>query len=187
MKIWIEIEDTKLEAVKAVLGQAEEKPKKAEKAPKTEEAPKKEEGAEETGGDYENMKSADLYALCCERGISSRCKKRDKASLIAVLKENDENILNAGAEEEKPKKAEKTQKEPEPVQEEEDDDWNDEEEEEPADPYAGKTAKELFNMCKERGISVKPRQKPEVYAKALKEADAAGDAEEEDEDDDWEV
>jgi hypothetical protein len=41
------------------------------------------------------------------------------------------------------------------------------------DAYAGKTAKELFTLCKERKIEVEPKQAPEVYIKALKKADAA--------------
>lgn len=114
--------------------------------------------------DYENMTSKALYKLCCDRGISSQCKKRDKASLIAVLKAND----GAAGEDE--------------------DDWGDEDEEE-TDPYAGKTAKELFKMCSDRGIKTKPKQSADAYVKLLKKADEA-EAEtedEDDEDDDWEI
>lgn len=114
--------------------------------------------------DYENMTSKSLYKLCCDRGISSQCKKRDKASLIAVLKAND----GAAGEDE--------------------DDWGDEDEEE-TDPYAGKTAKELFKMCSDRGIKTKPKQSADAYVKLLKKADEA-EAEtedEDDEDDDWEI
>lgn len=88
-----------------------------------------------------------------------------------------------------PKKATKTkQKKAEPVEEADDDDWGDEEEEDP-DPYAGKNAKELFEMCKERGIKAKPRQKADAYVKLLKKADEAEAVEDEDEDDDdeWEI
>ena len=115
--------------------------------------------------DYENMTSKALYKLCCDRGISSQCKKRDKASLIAVLKAND------GA-----------------ADEDEADDWGDEDEEE-KDPYAGKSAKELFKMCSDRGIRTKPKQSADAYVKLLKKADEA-EAEtedEDDEDDDWEI
>jgi len=40
------------------------------------------------------------------------------------------------------------------------------------DEYAGKSAKDLFTLAKERGIKVEPKQPAEVYAKALKAADA---------------
>ena len=162
-----DIEDVETEADEAV-----EETKEKAKAPKKEAKaagkakPKKEEAEEdETEADYENMTSKALYKLCCDRGISSQCKKRDKASLIAVLKAND------GA-----------------AGEDEADDWGDEEEEE-ADPYAGKSAKELFKMCSDRGIKTKPKQSADAYVKLLKKADEA-EAEtedEDDEDDDWEI
>ena len=161
-----DIEDVETEADEAV-----EETKEKEKAPKKETKaagkakPKKEEADEDEAGedDYENMTSKALYKLCCDRGISSQCKKRDKASLIAVLKAND------GAADEA-------------------DDWGDEEEEE-KDPYAGKSAKELFKMCSDRGIKTKPKQSADAYVKLLKKADEA-EAEtedEDDEDDDWEI
>ena len=147
----------------------EEAPKKSEKKetkatqkPKSKKASEEEDEADED--DYESMTSKALYKLCCDRGISSQCKKRDKASLIAVLKAND------GA-----------------AGEDETDDWGDEEE---TDPYAGKYAKELFKMCSDRGIKTKPKQSADAYVKLLKKADEA-EAETEDEEDeddsDWEI
>lgn len=53
-------------------------------------------------------------------------------------------------------------------------------EEDEEDELAGKSAKELFEMCKEKGLKVKPKQDKAVYIEALKAAEA--DAEE---DDDW--
>lgn len=150
-----------------------EKKQKAENKPtKTQEKKVKEvelEETEDTDVDYNSMKSTDLYKLCCERGISSKCKKRDKASLIAVLKANDDG----GADE---------------PEETEDDEW-DEEPEVEKDPYEGKTAKQLYDMCKDRGIAAKPKQKADAYVKLLKEADAQDEEPEEDEDDDdeWEI
>ena len=164
-----DIEDVETEADEAV-----EETKEKAKAPKKETKaagkakPKKEEAEadeDEADDDYENMTSKALYKLCCDRGISSQCKKRDKASLIAVLKANDGAADEDGA-----------------------DDWGDEEEEE-ADPYAGKSAKELFKMCSDRGIKTKPKQSADAYVKLLKKADEA-EAEtedEDDEDDDWEI
>jgi hypothetical protein len=143
----------------------EEAPKKSEKKEtKATQKPKSKKDAEEEDeadeDDYENMTSKALYKLCCDRGISSQCKKRDKASLIAVLKAND-GTAN-----------------------EDEDDWGDEEE---TDPYAGKSAKELFKMCSDRGIKTKPKQSADAYVKLLKKADEAETDNEEDEDDDWEI
>lgn len=116
--------------------------------------------------DYSEMSSKELYALCCKRGLSSKCKKRDKASLIAVLKAGESEADS------------------------EEDEWGDEEEEEPKkkDPYAGKTAKELYTMCKERGIKVQPKKEAAEYAKLLKKADEVEeDSEEDSDDDEWEI
>ena len=165
-----DIDDVETEAGAVEEAQEEEtkEPKKeAKTAGKTKQ--KKEEADEddmedaETEVDYESMTSKALYKLCCDRGISSQCKKRDKASLIAVLKAND------GA-----------------TGEDEADDWGDEEDEE-TDPYAGKSAKELFKMCSDRGIKTKPKQSADVYVKLLKKADEAETEDEDDEDDDWEI
>ena len=52
------------------------------------------------------------------------------------------------------------------------------------DEYSGKSAKELYDMCKEAGLKVKPKQTKEVYIEALKSAE---NEVEEDDDDDWEV
>lgn len=122
------------------------------------------EESEESSDDYESMTSKKLYQLCCDRGISSQCKKRDKATLIAVLKAN------------------------EGVTDEEDDLEDTEEEEKETDPYIGKSARELYKMCVDRGIKAKTKQDADVYVKLLKKADAEVDVEEEeDDDDDWEI
>lgn len=153
-----EAEETKDEAPKKKTEKKETKTTGKANTKKAEDEEEKEAGED----DYENMTSKALYKLCCDRGISSQCKKRDKASLIAVLKAND------GAADEA-------------------DDWGDEEEEE-TDPYAGKSAKELFKMCSDRGIKTKPKQSADVYVKLLKKADEAeAETEDDDEDDDWEI
>lgn len=138
--------------------------------------------------DYSSMTGAELYKLCCKRGISSKCKSRKKEALIELLERYDNGEF--GEKEEKPKKATKATakktKEPEP-EETEDDDWDDEEEED-SDPYAGKNAKELFMMCKERGIKAKPKQKADAYVKLLKADDEKSEEPEDEEDDDeWEI
>ena len=166
--------ETETEEVTEAVEEEQEKetkaPKKEAKAAGKTKAKKEAEEVEddtEEDGDYENMTSKALYKLCCDRGISSQCKKRDKASLIAVLKANDEGATG----------------------EDEADDWAEEDEEE-TDPYAGKSAKELFKMCSDRGIKTKPKQSADAYVKLLKKADEAEvetEDEEDDEDDDWEI
>lgn len=61
-----------------------------------------------------------------------------------------------------------------------------EDEEESDNPYEGKSAVELYKMCKERGLSVKTKLKASDYAKALMEADAEVETEEEEDEEDWE-
>lgn len=162
MRIFVEIEEKHLDAVRRII----EGEGKAAAKNNTEGSGRKEENQAATsagGEDYESMTSKDLYKLCCDRGISSKCKKRDKASLIKVLREND------GKAEEEPA----------------DDEWEDEGEKKP-DPYAGKTARELYNMCCDRGIVVKKKLEPEEYAAKLKEDDEAGSSSGED-DDEWNI
>lgn len=147
--------------------------------------------AEDDELDYTDMTGANLYKLCCARGISSKCKSRKKDALIELLEKFDRGELD----EEEPKKETKkakaaskkqVKKEEEPIDE--DDDWDTEDDEE-KDPYDGKTAMELFKMCKERGIKAKTKMKADAYVKLLKAADVESEAEEaeDDEDDDWEI
>ena len=152
-----EVEETKT-SKKSAKTSEKSKPKKKEVEEEVEEE------TEDSENDYESMTSKDLYKLCCDRGISSQCKKRDKATLIAVLKAN-EGVVD------------------------EEDDWEDtEEEEKETDPYIGKSARELYKMCVDRGIKAKTKQNADVYVKLLKKADAEVEVEEEeDDDDDWEI
>lgn len=176
LEMAIMIKEAELAGLKAKLEGCEDqkeevkRPARGKKAAKAKSEPEvEEEETEESADDYESMTSTALYKLCCERGISSKCKKRDKKTLIAVLKENDAA---------------------------QDDEWEDEEEQE-TDPYAGKTAKELYKMCKDRGLSAVPKKSADVYAKILKKADAEAakktntkaqvEEEEEDDEDDWEI
>lgn len=172
-----------------------EAPKKEKKTPKSKQPVQEDDWDEEdeTESEYDGMTGKELYALCCERGISSLCKSRSKDYLIDLLTKLDNGEIEPASAKKKgakaePKKSTKAKaKKAEPV-EEADDDWGDEEEED-SDPYAGKNARELFDMCKERGIKAKPKQKADVYVKLLKKADEAEAAEDEDEDDDdeWEI
>lgn len=167
--------------------EAEEETKEAE----TKEA---ETEVEDEDFDYTDMTAANLYKMCCARGISSKCKSRKKDALIELLEKFDRGELDEEEPKKETKKAKATskkqaKKEEEPVDPvDEDDDWDTEDEEE-KDPYEGKTAMELFKMCKERGIKAKTKMKADAYVKLLKAADAESEAEEaeDDEDDDWEI
>lgn len=142
---------------------------------------------DESGEDYESMSAKDLYALCCKRGISSMCKSRKKDALIELLEKLDNGEIEPAKKKAtakaEPKKSAKPAKKEEP-------------EEEESDPYAGKSAKELYKMCVDRGIKTQPKQKPEKYAELLKKADAEAketdsedwdDEEAEEDDDEWEI
>lgn len=144
--------------------------------------------AEDEELDYTDMTGANLYKLCCARGISSKCKSRKKDALIELLEKYDRGELDEEESKKETKKATKGKaKKAEPVvEEDEDDDWDTEDDKE-KDPYEGKTAMELFKMCKERGIKAKTKMKADAYVKLLKAADAESEAEEDDEDDDWEI
>lgn len=152
-------------------------------------AKKAKEEPDESGEDYESMSAKDLYALCCKRGISSMCKSRKKDALIELLEKLDNGEIEPAKKKAtakaEPKKDTKPAKKEEP-DEAEDKDWDDEDEEE-SDPYAGKSAKELYKMCVDRGIKTQPKQKPEKYAELLKWEDAEADAEAKEADcEDWE-
>ena len=163
------------EDAEEVAEEKEEKPEKKapekkgrKKAESVKEEPEEDVDEEEDSNgdevDYESMTGKALYALCCERGLSSKCKKRDKASLIAVLKAADGENTSAD----------------------DDEDWDEEEEE--TDPYEGKKAKDLYLMCKKRGIKCKTGMAADAYVKLLKKADAEeAETDEEDDDDEWEV
>lgn len=134
-----------------------EKPAKKEKTEKVEKAAQKP-AAEDTGDvDLESKTTKELYQMCIDAGIQVPKYGKNKAFYIEALQ--------AGG-------AEAPAAEPE-------------DEAEAEDEYAGKTAKELFELCKKRGIKVKPKQKADVYIDLLKKADEEAAAEEVDEEDDW--
>lgn len=158
-------QEDEVEESEAIEETEEKEEKKAKKTAKKKEEPveEPEEEEEDEDLDYESMTTKQLYKLCCDRGISSKCKKRDKATLIKVLKENE-------------------------AADEENTDAEDEWEEEEEDPYAGKTAMQLYKECKKRGISVKQKMKSDYYANILKKNDAESQEEEEESDDEeWEI
>lgn len=117
-------------------------------------------------GDYSSMTKDQLIELCVEKGLKVAKHQKPKQYYIDAL-----NAAGDDEEEEASKKSSKVV--PMKKKAEAEDDAED-------DEYAGKTAKELFNMCKERGIKVQPKQASRVYIEALKAADAEDDGDDED-------
>lgn len=114
---------------------------------------------------------------------NDKAKPFSKSALLKLLDKAfpDEHADYSKDEEDtKPKKSEA-------VDDDDDIPWSDSNNE--TSEYDGKSAKELFKLCKERNIECEPK-KPEAYYKNLLiEADKAEDDwgdEEEDDDDDWE-
>lgn len=155
------------------------------------------------GGDKESIvtlmeavpkTTARVMEMALKAGVKEKAEEADTDEELAEDKEEEKKPAKKAKKEpvkdEKKAPAKRGRKAATKVEEpeDEDEDWGDDEEEE-KDPYAGKSAKQLFDMCKERGIKAKPRQTPDAYVKLLKKADAEAEAEaDEDEDDDeWEV
>lgn len=91
-----------------------------------------------------------------------------------------EKIVEDDKKAETPKKGRrgrpKKNAEPEPVEDKKEED----------DEYSGKTAKELFMLCKSRGIKAVPKKDSAFYAELLRKADAEeAKAKEAEDDDDW--
>ena len=89
--------------------------------------------------------------------------------------------------------AKKTAKKSEPEDDEDDDydyDEEDDEEDDDAPDYSEMSAKELYKLCKDRGIEVKPKKPEKYYIKQLEEYDQAQDDwsdEDEEEEDNWDA
>lgn len=138
---------------------------------------KKKESAEDSWDDddklppteeLEMMKPQKLYNMCKERDIEVESRKKveyyvDKLEQWRLDHEDDYD---------------------------DEQDWGDEEEEDEAPDYESMSPKELFDMCKERDIKVPPRKPAKFYIKQLEEYDKAqddwGDAENNDDGDEWE-
>lgn len=130
-----------------------EKPTKAEKVKAEKKAaPADTEDAEDDG--LEGKTTKELYQMCVDAGIKVPKYGKNKAFYIAALQGDAA----------------------------EDTDGDEADDETEDDHYAGKTAKELFELCKKRGIKAAPKKKADVYIELLKKADAA---EAEADDDDW--
>lgn len=144
---------------------AEATPAKAEKHAKTEKAKAEKKAAPadaedtEDDDDLDGKTTKELYQMCVDAGIKVPKYGKNKAFYIAALQGGTAEDADG---------------------DEVDDDVEDEGDVEAK--YGGKSAKELFELCKKRGIKAAPKKKADAYIELLKKADAA---EAEADDDDW--
>lgn len=107
--------------------------------------------------DYSEMTPTQLYKLCEEREIEAEPKMKAKY-YINLLEEYDEENLSDSADEDE-------------------DGGND---------YSDMTAKELYQLCKKRGLDVLPKKPEKYYINLLEEDDGAHDDwENDEEDEEW--
>lgn len=113
--------------------------------------------------DYNKMTSKELYTELSKRGLTKGKRFSKKADMIEALNANDANSGSV-----------------------EDAEGAETEEAEEAGKYDGKSAVELFKLCKSKGIKAQPKKSAKFYVDLLTKADAAAeDAEDEDADDNW--
>jgi hypothetical protein len=131
---------------------------------------------------------------------NKKAKPFSEKEILEIIKAAypDDSADDDDDEEEKPRKGKgkgaaskgkgsKKKPEPEPEEdEEEEEDWEEDEDEEEELDYSSLSARELYKLCKEREIDVKPKKTEKFYIKKLEEYDAAMDDEDEDEEDEWE-
>ncbi len=124
-----------------------------------EKKPKKSKNTKDEDCDYDDMTAKELYNLCKERDIEVATKKPEKY-YIAKLEEFDEENS-------------------------EEDDWEDDDDD--FSSYEDMTAKELYTLCKEKKIEVKPKKSERYYINLLEEFDKAEDdwGDEDAEEKDW--
>lgn len=145
--------------------EAEEKPvkKAGKKAPAKKAADDEEDDVEEAGSyDYDSMNNAKMYKLLGELGKRKDCKEKfgdlSHDSMLKYLKKYGPKSDATG----------------------EADDEDDAEES--GDEYEGKSAVELYKLCKQRNIKAEQKKPAKYYIGLLKKADDAEEDEEWDDD-----
>lgn len=122
------------------------------------------ETGETEGGipDYDSMSSKQLWEILGKAGKRKLAKSTKKSDLVAACK-----AMHEAGTEAKEDTAEETENETET-----------------GNPYDGKSAMDLFKLCKQRGIKAAPKKPAKFYADLLTKADTeakdSGDSE-----DDW--
>jgi len=149
-------------AMKNAAGASEEEDAEAAEAEETDAEVTEAAGAK----DYESMSAKEMWDLLGKAGKRKLAKSTKKADLVEACKQ----AFGAAAKVE----AEATDE----VEEANDNEEN---------PYAGKSAMELFKECKKRGIKAAPKKTAKFYAELLVKADAEAskDPAVETESDDW--
>lgn len=114
---------------------------------------------------YASMSSRDLWNLLGKLNARKACEKEfgdlKKGSMVKYLEKYGEGASDA-------------------------DEPDEDDEEEAADDYTGKSAVELFKLCKQRKVKAEPKKPAKYYIDLLKKDDAAKAAEEsEDDDEEW--
>lgn len=126
------------------------------------------EATEEAGGmpDYDSMSAKQLWDILGKAGKRKTAKSTKKADLVAACKAMHE-AGSTEAEDEDEAEAEA------------------ETEETSSNPYDGKSAMELFKMCKQRGIKAAPKKAAKYYTDLLIKADADVSEDESEDEEDW--
>jgi hypothetical protein len=117
-------------------------------------------------------------------------KMLDKAFPCDSVEDDDDDEDDIPKKRPSKKSSKKVSRRPEPEEDDYEDDFEDEWEEcEPIEidyDYSEMSAKELYNLCKERGIDVQPKKNSKYYINQLEEYDAAQEDWGDEDEDEWE-
>lgn len=120
--------------------------------------------------ELEEMKPQKLYNMCRERDIEVAAKKPASYYVDKLEQWRLDHEDDAGGEDDY-----------------DGDEWGEDgDSEDEAPDYESMSAKELYDLCKERGIKVQPKKPAKYYVKQLEEYDNAQDDWGDDDDGDWE-
>ena len=132
--------------------------------------------------DLSTKTTKELYNLCIKKGLKVSKYGKPKSYYIDALNgggESDEDDTEETEEKQAKEKTAKSSKKAAKAEPEDDEDDSEE------DPYAGKTAMELFKECKKRGVKAVPKKTAKYYVDLLKKNGAEQAAASDDSDDDW--
>lgn len=142
-------EEAPKKSAKKAKEKAPEKKAPAKKAKKAE--PEEEDDEDGDESDYDNMSNKELWNLLGEVGGRKKCREEFGDTKTADMIKYFKKYYPNGVDAEQPEEAE----------------------EEEADQYAGKSAVELYKMCKSRKIKAEQKKPSKYYIDLLKKADAA--------------
>lgn len=114
-------------------------------------------------------------------------KMLDKAFPCDSVEDDDDDEDDIPKKRPNKKSSKKVSRRPEPEEDDYEDDFEDEwEDNEDEIDYSEMSAKELYNLCKERGIDVQPKKNSKYYINQLEEYDAAQEDWGDEDEDEWE-